>query len=101
MAFEPRIDGKPGQAISNLQDRVKITEKFPPYGKHKVGIEFVSGVTQKVYHGLGRRPLGYMVTKTVSSGSEIYEPSDDVSIEPHNYLNMKTGTSGTWDIWFF
>lgn len=54
----------------------------------------------KVGHQLGRRPIGYMVTKA-DAGLQVWDLDSDNTELPEQYLVLRFTGSATADLWIF
>ena len=64
------------------------------------GLEFTAGVTQSVYHGLGRKYRGYLVVSV--NAKAIIEVVDTENIKPTQYIALQSyGTACTASLWVF
>jgi hypothetical protein len=62
-------------------------------------IVFVQNVARRVGHGLGRRYLGYIITKQDQTGNLINSPSSES--DPKIELGLVSSTSMTCSLWVF
>lgn len=98
-------EGFVGADLKDIQDRLDTTEDFPPFGSHIKAVEFTGSTERKVYHGLGRNPKGYIVTRVkYEEEASLYEASKTPRSNEYVLLTNGAGASATAtevDIWFF
>lgn len=87
--------------VSRLQD--KLQEFFQPIvanplldGALLTGVKLTTAVSQ-VPHGLGRPPLGYIVTAQ-NANATVWRPSNSL---PSTFLDLQASAAVTVDLWVF
>jgi hypothetical protein len=91
--------------LTLVQDRVEEVvvnlQSSSILGGHLIeDVEFVAGVAQPVYHGLGRKYQGYLVVSV--NAKAIIEVVDASNIKPMKYISLQSyGTACTASLWVF
>lgn len=65
-------------------------------GSSKRDIALVASTAVIVYHGLGRLPIGWLVTRATTSAPVLYETGRD-----DKTLTLMPGNTGTIDLWIY
>jgi hypothetical protein len=62
-------------------------------------VQLTTGSPSLVEHKLGRKPLGYLVTKR-NANATIYD-TETTSVAEQNFLKLNTSANVTVDLWIF
>ena len=62
-------------------------------------IEVKRSQTFRVYHGLGRKPKGYIVVSSTAGNTVIIKNEENVA--PANYLPLQMAADSTISLWVF
>ena len=85
--------GALNQIIDRVERALNVLEAHPFAGM-VLATQVVTTADTRVYHGLGRIPIGYFIVRA-SAGAVVFDsPTAPETIDPSNYIVLRA-TSGT------
>ena len=90
--------------LNRVQDKVELfaselQQSGIIAGRLFEDIEVTRSDTFRVYHGLNRKPKGYIVVSTTVAGTVIIKNEENV--DPKNYLPLQMAANSIISLWVF